>query len=99
MSKYLVIVPFTDLQDNDFQYRVGDEYPRSGLEVSNERLEELSTKNNRRGIQIIAPVEATEKPEEVPLEEETGEKPSNTTEAPEEAKETPRKGRRKKNAD
>lgn len=30
-----------DTQDNDFYYREGDEFPRNGLKVSDERLDEL----------------------------------------------------------
>ena len=41
---YKVIEYFTDLQDNDHEYNVGDLFPRDGKEVSEERLTELSTK-------------------------------------------------------
>ena len=50
---YKVLVAFTDLQDNDHKYLPGNEYPRKGLNPSPERIRELATKENRRGIQLI----------------------------------------------
>ena len=50
---YKVLAYFTDLQDNNHPYNEGDNFPRLGLSVSEQRLNELSTKNNRRGIQLI----------------------------------------------
>ena len=50
---YVTVVRFKDLQDDKHLYRVGDEYPRSGLSVSDERLLELSTNKNRRGVPLI----------------------------------------------
>lgn len=58
--KYIVIVEFTDLQDNSRKYRVGDEFPRLGFAVSAERLEELSTNKNRRKFPVIEAVETDE---------------------------------------
>jgi hypothetical protein len=52
-----------DLTDNNYEYRAGDEFPRSGLEVSAKRLHELSTEANRRGVVLIEEVaEAAKKP-------------------------------------
>lgn len=51
MSK--VIIAFADLQDDGHIYNVGDEYPRAGVTVSEERLEELSSTNNRIGAALI----------------------------------------------
>ncbi|MDU5688629.1 MAG: Rho termination factor N-terminal domain-containing protein [Kluyvera cryocrescens] len=42
---YKVIEYFTDLQDANYEYNVGDTFPRKGLNVSDERLAELSTKD------------------------------------------------------
>lgn len=36
--KYIVIKRWHDLQDNNFQYEVGDSYPREGLEPSENRI-------------------------------------------------------------
>lgn len=54
---YKVIEYFTDLQDNNHEYNVGDTFPRDGLSISDERLTELSTKNNRQNKPLIERVE------------------------------------------
>ncbi len=61
---YRTIVYFTDLTDNDYAYKVGDIFPHNGLEVSEERITELSTNKNKRGIPLIEKVDETveEKP-------------------------------------
>lgn len=51
---YRVIVKFKDLQDRNHVYNAGDIFPRNGLVVTEERLEELASTANRRGIQLIA---------------------------------------------
>lgn len=55
--KYEVIHYFTDLQDFDHPYRVGDTFPRSGMRVSEERLKELSGSNNKQRKPLIKAVE------------------------------------------
>lgn len=60
---YKTVMYFEDLQDNNYTYLPGDEFPRKGMEVSAERLAELSTVKNRRGIVLIEKVEE-KKPEE-----------------------------------
>ena len=40
---YRVIKTFTDMQDNNHKYSVGDTFPRTGLSVTQKRLEELLT--------------------------------------------------------
>lgn len=65
---YKVIKFFTDLKDHDHAYRVGDIFPRKGLAVSEERLKELSTDQNKRGIPLIEAV-AESKPEAEPQDE------------------------------
>lgn len=54
---YRVIKFFTDLHDNDHAYHVGDEFPREGVEVSDERLQELSGYKNKQGVPLIEPVQ------------------------------------------
>lgn len=54
---YKVISYFTDLQDFNHPYKVGDEFPRLGLKVSNERLEELASNKNKQGKPLIEKVE------------------------------------------
>lgn len=57
---YKVIKSFTDLQDNNYAYCVWDTFPRNGVEVGAERIEELSSDKNRLGVPLIE--EVTEKP-------------------------------------
>lgn len=62
---YKVIKKFHDLQDATktkngmvyHEYNVGDEFPRKGREVSEERLEELTGKENKQGVPLIELVE------------------------------------------
>ena len=54
------------MQDNDFAYQVGDEYPRKGMSVLPSRIRELATDKNRQGVPLI---------EEIPdIEEKTKKK-------------------------
>lgn len=50
---YKVIVYFEDLQDKNHPYKVGDVYPRKGAKPSPERIDELATNKNIRGIPLI----------------------------------------------
>lgn len=67
---YKVIKHFHDLQDATKtksgvvyrEYNVGDEYPRKGLKVSEDRLKELAGKDNKQGTPLIKEVK-----EETPL--------------------------------
>ena len=54
---YRVVKFFRDLQDNNHAYHVGDKFPHDGMEVSEDRLKELSTEANRRHVPLIAKVE------------------------------------------
>lgn len=55
---YKVIAYFTDLKDNNHPYNVGDTFPRKGVEATEERLAELSGKDNKQGKPLIEKVEA-----------------------------------------
>lgn len=44
--KYIVIEKFKDLQDHQYIYEIGEEFPRVGLQVTPERIEELASSNN-----------------------------------------------------
>ena len=57
---YKVIKYFTDLQDNNYAYYVGDTFPRNGVEVGAERIAELSSDKNLQGVPLIE--EVAEKP-------------------------------------
>lgn len=68
---YKVIKYFTDLQDNNHPYQVGDIFPHEGKEVTEKRLLELSTSANRRGMPLIEKVEENEVAEAIEEVEET----------------------------
>ena len=57
---YKVIKSFTDLQDNNYAYSVGDTFPHNGVEVDAERIAELASDKNRLGVPLIE--EIVEKP-------------------------------------
>lgn len=70
---YRALVFFTDLRDGERPYYPGDTFPRNGLNATPERLEELASNKNRRGIPLIefvpdAPEQTSEpdEPEEAP---------------------------------
>ena len=79
--KYIVVSSFKDLEDNEHVYRVGDTYPREGKnieDISKERIEQLTTTNNKRGRVLIKEIgieEGAQEPEatEEPKVEETAE--------------------------
>lgn len=41
------------MQDNNFAYQVGDEYPRKGMSVLQSRINELAGSKNRQGVPLI----------------------------------------------
>ena len=53
---YKVIKSFTDLQDNNCAYYVGDTFPHNGVEVDAERIAELESDKNRLGVPLIGEV-------------------------------------------
>ena len=53
---YKVIKSFTDLQDNNHVYSVGDIFPHNGVEVGAERIAELASDKNRLGVPLIEEV-------------------------------------------
>ena len=57
---YKVIKSFTDLQDNNHAYYVGDTFPHNGVEVDAERVAELSSDKNLQGGPLMK--EVVEKP-------------------------------------
>lgn len=58
---YKVIKHFLDLQDNNYVYNKGDEFPREGMSVLPSRIRELTTSENRQGVALIVEVDE-EKP-------------------------------------
>lgn len=63
---YKVVSYFTDLQDANHPYNIGDTYPRNGLTVTAERIAELAGKSNLRGMPLIE--EVREKADKVKAE-------------------------------
>lgn len=68
---YVVKVFFTDLQDNNHAYNVGDTFPRDGMIVTPDRIKELSGTQNKRGIALIEEVRGAE---ETAVTEQTADK-------------------------
>ena len=61
---YKVIKHFTDMQDGNFAYNVGDEFPRKGMSVLPSRIKELAGSKNRQGCPLIEEIpDVEEKPE------------------------------------
>lgn len=67
--RYEVIKYFTDLQNNDYEYNVGDVFPREDLKVSDDRIKELSTNKNRQRTPLIKPVLAEKNYSEMKVSE------------------------------
>ena len=59
---YKAIKLFADLQDNNHVYNAGDEYPRKGLTVTDERIAELSGSANKQGCPLIELIKDEKKP-------------------------------------
>ena len=58
---YKVIKSFTDLQDNNYAYSVGDTFPHNGVEVGADRIAELASDKNRLGVPLIEEVAEKQK--------------------------------------
>ncbi len=69
---YKVIKRFHDLQDARktksgvvyHEYNAGDVFPRDGMEVSEERIQELAGSDNKQGVPLIELVEEKAAPKE-----------------------------------
>jgi len=56
--KYNVIRDFKDLKDKNKIYKRGDSYPKpANKKVSDERIKQLTTKNNKQGRPVIEAIE------------------------------------------
>lgn len=73
---YITKVYFEDAQDEHRPYKPGDVYPRSGLNPSKDRIAELSSDENIRGIPLIAYVE---EPEKEPVKKQRKRRNANTS--------------------
>lgn len=77
---YEVIKKFTDLQDGNHVYNVGDTYPHEGYIPSEERIAELASDKNRQRVPLIVeiPSEDAEEVEEIKEVSEDAESESNS---------------------
>lgn len=99
---YKVIKTFHDLQDSKktksgevyYEYKVGDTYPRKGLEPSKDRIAELAGKNNKQGTPLIKLVE-DETPDGNKQDDEAPAGKSPAEEAPAETESTAKKTSKK----
>ena len=66
---YKVIKYFTDLQDNNHPYNVGDTFPRKDKKVDETRLAELAGSENKRGCPLIELVEEAKSLDKMKKEE------------------------------
>lgn len=57
---YKVTKKFTDLQDGNHVYNVGDVYPRESYTPSEERIKELASDKNRQRTPLIAEIPSEE---------------------------------------
>ena len=77
--KYEVLEYFTDLQDNDYEYKVGDVYPHEGYTPTDNRINELASAKNFRKHPIIKAIPEKTEPDEIvetsAVEETAEEKP------------------------
>ena len=93
---YRVIEFFTDLQDNNHAYNVGDTFPRDGAKASEERIRALLTGNNKRGVKLIEEVKDKEPKAESPkVEKPKTEKPKAEKPTPKRTTSSTTKGRKK----
>lgn len=69
---YIVIKDFKDLEDNDYIYISGDEYPRKGKSIEDiplERINALSSNQNKLGRVLIKKIDTKETTADEPEED------------------------------
>lgn len=54
---YTVLVNFCDMEDDNYTYVIGDEYPREGYVASEDRIAYLLNDDNEASINFIKEVE------------------------------------------
>lgn len=64
MRKFVVLKDFKDLHDKGHIYRAGEFYPRDGVDLDEDRAEELASTNNARNEQLIIEVLVKEEPKQ-----------------------------------
>lgn len=91
--KYEVLEYFTDLQDNDYEYKVGDVYPHEGYTPTDKRISDLASAKNVRKHPIIKAIAASKMLEIPETPAEVNDAPD--TDAEEITEEKPKKRKRK----
>lgn len=87
---FKVVHFFTDLQDLEHPYSVGDTYPRKGVSVTDERITELSSAKNLQGQPLIMGVPYNESLDAEDSEPEKAEEdPAGDEASPAESEEDP----------
>ena len=87
---FKVVHFFTDLQDAEHPYSVGDAYPREGASVTDERIAELSSAKNLQGQPLIMEVPHNESMDAEDSEpEKAEEEPAGDEASPAEIEEEP----------
>ena len=89
---YRVVEAFADLTDNNHVYLAGDEFPRRGAKVSDERVAELASSKNKRGVVLIEAVDVPQKGKNSAVKDEKAEK----VEAPDKDEKPSKKVKKKK---
>lgn len=64
MDKYEVIHFFTDLEDSNHAYNVGDEYPRDGITPKKDRIKTLMSRDNLQGKPLIKAIFSKHEPDD-----------------------------------
>ena len=74
---YKVIKQFADLKDGGHVYKEGDKYPRTGYHPTEDRIKELASSANKRGLPLITaePEEKQETPK-APAKKPAAKKPA-----------------------
>ena len=82
---YKVIESFCDMQDDGYEYAVGDKFPRADISVSQARIAELVSGKNKLGrpliilsAQPVKPIEVAKVEEPVPAIEKEAETKNRT---------------------
>ena len=57
-----VIKAFFDLKDKNYEYKVGDSYPRKGYKATDARIAELAGAKNKMGEALIEVEQPKEEP-------------------------------------
>ena len=63
---FKVIKEFIDRYDSNHRYKVGDSYPRSGVELDEDRASSLASASNRMKVPFLEEIKPKAKPKTKP---------------------------------